>query len=271
MKTTTSPKRDIPPIITYPEFLLKPQKPPPLVTFERLANAAYAFAGISALTWGTSKYIVQPMLDSLTEARHSLAETAKSDLTTLTTKLESTVSHVPYIPSLSQQQHNHSKQEDEASEDEDPTELFHRDIATQTSPHLSRTHSLSSDTSSTTSAKDPTTTQSSRLRSLHSTISSLLSSQTTHFSHDRLATAISDFQATLDKLEASYSPFSIDYTSSTASYTGPGVLGTDGKGENKKAETSEATKFKNEIRGLKGAFLSSRNFPTARPFTLPAR
>jgi hypothetical protein len=280
--TSSSPKRDIPPIITYPEFLLKPQKPPPLVTFERLANAAYAIAGVSALTWSMSKYIVQPMLESLTEARHSLAETAKADLETLNAKLEATVSHVPYIPSLFQQQQNQhpAKDDDLDSETSDPTELFHRDIATQTSPHPSRTQSLSSLTSLQPTAKDPTTTQSTRLRSLHSTLSSLLSSQTTHFSQDRLSTTMTDFQSTLDKLESSYNPFSIDHASSSSfysSYSGPGALGTDGKAGDakaKKPDASEASKFKNEIRSLKGAFLSSRNFPTARPaqpFTLPTR
>lgn len=305
--TTTTPKRDIPPIITYPEFLLKPQKPPPLVTFERLANAAYVFAGISALTWGASQYLVQPMLASLTEARHSLAETAKSDLETLNSKLESTVSHVPYIPSLAvlqkqqqqkQQQSNETADEDDDSEISDPTELFHRDIATQTSPHPSRTLSLSSSsfgdsaypyTTSTgpTSYKDATTSQSSRLRSLHSTLASLHSSQTTHFSEDRLSQTMSDFQSTLDKLDTSYNPFQIDFTngasSSFSSYSvadsnaakgSGGDKNTTGSGAAKPNVTSEATKFKTEIRALKGAFLSSRNFPTARPaqpFTLPTR
>ncbi|KAJ9614150.1 hypothetical protein H2200_002286 [Cladophialophora chaetospira] len=272
-------KRDIPPIITYPEFLLKPQKPPPLVTFERLANAAYALAGVSALTWGASKYIVQPMLESLTEARLSLAETAKADLETLNTKLESTVSHVPYIPTLAllHQEQKAKEDEDLESDTSDPTELFHRDIATQTSPHPSRTQSFDYMEESTgLPAQDPTTSQSSRLRSLHSTLSSLLSSQTTHFSQDRFSTSLSDFQSTLDKLESSYNPFAIDYTSSYSNYSGPGASSSStDKDKNKKpADNSEATKFKNEIRALKGAFLSSRNFPTARPaqpFTLPVR
>jgi hypothetical protein len=271
----SSPKRDIPPIITYPEFLLKPQKPPPLVTFERLANAAYALAGVSVLTWGASKYLVQPMLESLTEARHSLADTARADLETLNTKLESTVSHVPYIPSLSalQSQQQKTKDEDLESTDSDPTELFHRDIATQTSPLPTNTTSLWGEDDDALPAQDPTTSQSSRLRSLHSTLSSLLSSQTTHFSHDRLQQSMSDFQSTLDKLEASYNPFQIDYNSSYTSYSGPGA-GDKSSDKSAKKDTSEATKFKNEIRALKGAFLSSRNFPTARPaqpFTLPTR
>ncbi|EXJ54147.1 hypothetical protein A1O7_09484 [Cladophialophora yegresii CBS 114405] len=275
MTPTPSPKRDVPPIITYPEFLLKPQKPPPLVTFDRLANAAYVLAGVSALTWGASKYLIQPTLESLTEARHSLAETAKADLETLNTKLESTVSHVPYIPSVSalHSQHQKPKDDDLESTDSDPTELFHRDIATQTSPHPTHTTSLWSgdDYDDALPAQDPTTSQSSRLRSLHSTLSSLVSSQTTHFSQDRLQESMSDLQSTLHKLEASYDPFQIDYTS-----TGFSSYSADKSSSDKSAkkDASEATKFKNEIRALKGAFLSSRNFPTARPaqpFMLPSR
>ncbi|OAP55937.1 hypothetical protein AYL99_10089 [Fonsecaea erecta] len=284
--TTTAPKRDIPPIITYPEFLLKPQKPPPLVTFERLAHAAYAFAGVSALTWAASKYIVQPMLESLTEARHDLAETAKTDLETLNKKLESTVSHVPYIPSSAvlQQQQKAQDGDDIESVVSDPTELFHRDVATQTSPRPSRSMSFSSfPDNDHLSAQDPTTSQSSRLRSLHSMLYSLLNSQNNNYSQDRLKDSVGGFQAVLDRLEASHNPFQVDFVGgSFTSYSGPGssssataVTGTGADGKQKKqAPVSEATKFKNEIRSLKGALLSSRNFPTARPaqpFTLPAR
>ncbi|EXJ90825.1 hypothetical protein A1O1_03930 [Capronia coronata CBS 617.96] len=257
----TAPKRDIPPIITYPEFLLKPQKPPPLVTFERLANAAYVFAGISALTYGASKYIVAPMLETLTEARHELAETARADLETLNKKLESTVSHVPYFASstVSQKNKYQDYDEDVESVDSDPTELFHRDIATQTSPARSRSASRSSLQEA--PAQDPTVTQSARLTSLHGTLSSLLTSTTTHFSHDRLKDQMSQLQGMLVKMETSYNPFQIDYGSSF-----PGHSVADDKNKLKKpASDSEASKFKAEIRSFKGALLSSRNFPTARP------
>lgn len=275
--TSIAPKREIPPIITYPEFLLKPQKPPPLVTLDRLATAAYIFAGISALTYGASKFIVQPMLESLTEARHELADVAREDLEKLNTKLESTVSHVPYFASSSgiviQGKKDQEDNDDSESIDSDPTELFHRDMATQTSPGRSRSSSLSSSTRE-LSAQDPTATQSSRLRSLHSTLSSLLTSTETHFSQDRLQEQVGGLQGVLDKMEASFNPFQVDYGSTFASFGGAAVEDKD-KGKPKKpAADNEATKFKAEIRALKGAFLSSRNFPTARaaaPFTPAAR
>ncbi|EXJ70908.1 uncharacterized protein A1O5_05900 [Cladophialophora psammophila CBS 110553] len=273
---TVTQKRDVPPIITYPEFLLKPQKPPPLVTFERLAHAAYVFAGVSALTCAASKYIVQPMLESLTEARRDLAETAKADLETFNKKLESTVSHVPYIPSSTILQQQKALDDDDAeSTDSDPTELFHRDIATQTSPRPSRSMSLSSfQGNEYLSSQDPTTSQSSRLRSLHSTLYSLLNSQNNSYSQDRLKESMSGFQGVIDKLEASHNPFQVDFMGSFTGYSGPGSSAATGTDNKQKKQISEATKFKNEIRALKGALLSSRNFPTARPaqpFTLPTR
>lgn len=264
---TVSPKRDIPPIITYPEFLLKPQKPPPLVTLERLRNAAYVLAGISALTYGASKYLVEPMLQTLTEARHELAEGTKEDLEKLNSKLESVVSHVPYIASGAalQRQKEQEKEDDLESIDSDPTELFHRDIATQTSPQRSRSNS-SSNFLADKSASDPTAQQTTRLKNLHADLSSLLSSTNTHFSQDRLKERVAEFQGVLDKMDSSFNPFTVDYT-----FNYP-----DDSSKNKQSNTkdNEISKFKAEIRSLKGAFLSSRNFPTARapaPFALPTR
>ncbi|KIW58514.1 hypothetical protein PV05_03025 [Exophiala xenobiotica] len=272
-ESTTSPRRDIPPIITYPEFLVKPTKPPPLVTFSRLVNAAYAFAGLATLTYAASNYIVEPMLETLTSARHDLSSTALSDLDQLNSKLESVVSHVPYIAST-----QHPKPSDETlsdtSSDSDPTELFHRDIATQTSPHPSPSPSESSPYGF--AASDPTARQSTRLRSLHGTLSSLLTSTDTHFAQDKLKESVTDFQTVLDKLSNTYNPFQTSYSgSSFTSYTSTGVgANAEDKSRTKKSSTSdnEAARFRAEIRALKGAFLSSRNFPTARPaapFTLP--
>lgn len=262
-----TPKRDIPPIITYPEFLLKPQKPPPLVTFDRLKTAAYVLAGISALTYGASKYLVEPMLQNLTEARHDLAEGTKEDLEKLNSKLESVVSHVPYFASSAalQRQKEQEQEDDLDSIDSDPTELFHRDIATQTSPTRSRSNS-SSNFSPDKTASDPTTQQATRLKNLHADLSSLLSSTNTHFSQDRLKERVTEFQGVLDKMDSSFNPFTVDYA-----FKSP-----DDASKTKQSTTkdNEINKFKAEIRSLKGAFLSSRNFPTARapaPFALPTR
>ncbi|KIV98051.1 hypothetical protein PV10_01742 [Exophiala mesophila] len=267
---TVHPRRDIPPIITYPEFLLKPQKPPPLVTVDRLTYAAYALAGISAVTYGASKFIIQPMLQTLTEARQELASTTQADLEKLNSKLESVVSHVPYIPPSGSVLLSKQSQKDDLDEtsslDSDPTELFHRDIATQTSPRPSRSNSLhSSDSQSGLPASNPTLAQSTRLEALHSSLNTLLTSTNTHFSQDRFLESITAFKGTLDKIDQSYNPFMYDYTS---------TIGVDDKSKSQGKKDTEINKFKAEIRSLKGAFLSSRNFPTARPaqpFAIPGR
>ena len=266
-----APRADIPPIITYPEFLLKPQKPPPLVTIERLTNAVYVIAGISALTYGASKYLVGPMLESLTEARHELASTAQDSITKFNTKLESTVSHVPYIPSLHRPKPLDDLS-DTSSVDSDPTELFHRDFATQTSPPRSRSSSVSD---ATTPVSDPVSSQTTRLTSLHTTLSTLLSSTTSTFATDNFSTTLSSLQTTIDSLENNAHPMTTPLTTSNYNNSSPSWQTSASSTSSEKPSETEATKFKAEIRALKGAFLSSRNFPTAtratQPFVLPAR
>lgn len=250
-----SQRQDVPPIITYPEFLLKPEKPPPLITISRLVDAAYILAGVSAITWGASKYLVQPMLQNLTEARHDFAEGSLKDLEKLNEKLEGVVSHVPYFASAATkrlQEHD----EDLESVDSDPTELFHRDIATQTTPSLSRRSSTASLTRHTL---DPTIAQAERLSGLSYSIRSLVQSvQHSNENEEYLQKTVEDFQTKLDNMESSYGMLRNDYYGSSGIYTSAAADAKKASGKD-----NEATKFKQEIRALKGAFLSSRNFPSA--------
>lgn len=119
-KSAAPPARDGPPIITYPEFLTTPTQPAPLITAQRLMTTLYIFGGISALLFGTTKYLIAPMVESLTSSRLELAGTTQTNLDKLVEKLEGMV----------------TIKEDES--DGDPTELFHRDIGIQTSPPASR-------------------------------------------------------------------------------------------------------------------------------------
>ena len=249
-------KSEVAPIITYPEFLLKPEKPPPLITISRLVSAAYAIAGVSALTWGASKYIVEPMLQNLTEARHDFADTTAQDLEKLNEKLEGVVSHVPYIASSAVRKAQENFEDDE-SVDSDPTELFHRDIATQTSPGLSRT---TSETNLASRPLEPTIAQAQRLSGLEYSLKSLVQSMEHAKENEKyLRNTTDEFQKKLDSLESSYSMLKNDYWSSS-------VYSSAGNDAKKNApREQEAQRFKQEIRALKGAFLSSRNFPTARP------
>ena len=137
---TTERKEDRPPIVTYPEFLTKPAQPPPLMTANGFLNTIYAFGGLSTLLYGTSKFVVEPMVQSLTEARISLHDSAKQDLEKLVDKLESIVSEIPAAAKKNQLVHTggagrdgEEDNDDAKSSYEDPAELFHRDIGVQTS------------------------------------------------------------------------------------------------------------------------------------------
>ncbi|KAF4813463.1 hypothetical protein CGCSCA5_v008517 [Colletotrichum siamense] len=123
---------DNPPVVTYPEFLTKPTRPPPLVTANGILNTLYAFAGISTLLYGTSKFLVAPMVENLNEARTELHDATNKKLSAIIEKLESTVSEIPAPKKTGAE----APKDDGTSSDpdvEDPSEMFHRDIGTQTS------------------------------------------------------------------------------------------------------------------------------------------
>lgn len=268
--SSTIPSRDVPPIITYPEFLLRPEKPPPLVTFQRLAYATYGFAGLTALSYGTNKYLLQPMLESLTSARHEFADTALQNLEKLNSKLEGTVSHVPYMSSsavLKRKAGENHNDDDIESIDSDPTELFHRDIATQTSPRRSRDSSLSSSTSDNHTQRDanPTSVQSTRLSTIHTSLTSVLASITpssiSPSNTDSLKSTVEDLQTYLDNLQFSNNTFN----ATTYDYIYPSLEAQKlSSKKNKPGDEDEAEKFKAEIRAVKGALLSSRTFPAGK-------
>lgn len=241
-------KPEVAPIITYPEFLLKPQKPPPLVTISQLVNATYTLAGASALTWAASRYVIQPMLETLTEARHELADKTLEDLEKLNEKLETMVSHVPYV-ATSAVKRQQEQEDDVESVDSDPTELFHRDVAVQTTPGLSRSSSalsmMNQPANATSKQTESLTDMSFRLRAL------LHSMNDANETSSHLQKTAGDLQQYLDTLD-----------SSSYSLSNPYLTSTDNKNSTSNRQT-EAQKFKQEIRSLKGAFLSSRNFPTA--------
>ncbi|KAK4691156.1 peroxin-14, partial [Lecanoromycetidae sp. Uapishka_2] len=225
-----APSKDLPPIITYPEFLLHSQKPPPLITLQRLLNTFYFATGAAATLYGTSKYIVEPMVESLTSARHSLYDTALADLGKLNEKLESTVSKVPDVS------HDTVDDSDAQSTSSDGARFFNRSAATQTSPSLSRsTSDLSSSSKSTPSA---TMAQQSRLATLHDRLSDLI---------PKSIEAENPVKGSLDELKK--------YLDDLA-YAD---IGSSGK---KSGELDEIGKVKAEIRSVKGVLLSARNFPS---------
>ncbi|KAK0639244.1 peroxisomal membrane anchor protein conserved region-domain-containing protein [Cercophora newfieldiana] len=244
---TAEKKEDRPPIITYPEFLTKPVRPPPLMTVNGFLNTLYAFGGFSTLLYGTSKFVLEPMVGSLTEARVSFHETAKDDLTKLVEKLETVVSEIP--PSAKAANHTDEHHDDDAkSTYEDPTELFHRDIGVQTS--LPPSPAVSDYE---TSPPEPASHQQARrlteLVASVKTISDGLVGQTEDLGD--VKSLLDVFREELDQLSSVHA--GLDYGSGFSMY------GSASRNE----PDDEIKKAKENIRRVKGVLLSTRSFPAS--------
>ncbi|MCJ1472051.1 hypothetical protein MMC13_000696 [Lambiella insularis] len=238
----------IPPIITYPEFLIHSHRSQPLITRSRLLSALYVSSATAAAIYGTSKYLLNPMLESLQVARQSLFQTATSNLDTLNKKLEGVVTT---IPSLAIQLRNHERSledgfdnEDSGSEISDPTELFHRDTGTQTSPPISPSTSSASLTYLDPTSNTPVSTHTIRLKTLSASLSSVLSSHSSAAEEDDAV--IQGFGDLRDYL--------LDITYGRVPGSSKGEVARTG-GED------EISKVKAEIRGFKGVLLSAKSFP----------
>ena len=223
------------PIITYPEFLMHSQKPPPLITTSRLLTALYFASGAAATMYGLSNYVIEPMVESLSSARHSFFENASTNIDKLNEKLESTVSKIP----------NGVQGEDEVDGANgsfaslDAARFFSRTIATQTSPRLSRS-------SSSTSLPEKTSP----------------SAVATHASHmSRIYELLSDLKdedgEAPDPVKDNVRAFR-DYLDNLPSWGRTGFTGAKVAVKN----NDGVAKVKAEIKSVKGSLLSARNFPS---------
>ncbi|DAA78724.1 TPA_exp: putative Peroxisomal membrane anchor protein [Trichophyton benhamiae CBS 112371] len=256
---TASPSKDVPPIITYPEFLLRQSKPP-LITFQNFLYTLYATAGITASIYGASEYLAKPMLESLNCARHEFSETVQGNLKVLNEKLEGNVSKVPALSTARPKgiSMENESEDDNESVTSDPTELFHRDIATQTTD-LEPTAPSQTAVGTEIQTVSPQTVieeHHSRLQSLSSSLASVVTTEkysdsTQGYAKDRL----SELQTYLDSL-----------TYSAPLYLTSSLYGSyDDSADAKKAANGEdeaIAAFKAEIRSVKGTLLSARNFPS---------
>ncbi|THX02558.1 hypothetical protein D6D13_08185 [Aureobasidium pullulans] len=254
--TTPAPapqRRDVPPIITYPEFLVQPQKPPPLVTVSRLINATYIAGALTASAYALSKYIIAPMADNLNDARHDLFEHTTDHVSEFNDKLSKLVSTVPSsVKSLPQTPAEFADFDNE-SITSDPTELFHRDVGTQTSPSLSRRPSVASDIEVIRPDTVPLK-QTNRLEIMKSHISEILEgSESNGASNQTLQESISETRHYLDGLY---------YTPPSYSWNADNSLNTSGTSKDKQPDAAVALKA--EIRGVKGVLLSAKRFPSGR-------
>ena len=232
-----SDKHEGPPIITYPEFLLHSQRPPPLITTDRLLTAFYLTSGAAATMYGLSNYLIEPMVDSLTSARHSFFQNASTNTSLLNEKLASTVSRIPDAA------HGYDGLEESDVDDDtssDPSRFFSRTVATQTSPHLSQSSSSLSLPEQT--SPSAATTHASHLTKIHDLLSDMKDADSSV--SDPLRDNVTALREYLDNLP------SWGRTRSTgglaATKTNDGVA-----------------KVKAEIKSVKGTLLSARNFPAS--------
>ncbi|KAF1940675.1 hypothetical protein EJ02DRAFT_512980 [Clathrospora elynae] len=237
-----TPPRDIPPIVTYPEFLANTEKPPPLITTKRLVATAYVTGGLMASIYGFSKYIIAPMTQTLAESRHDFASHTQEQLTRFNERLGKAVS----IDPATKTKPITDTADDISEADSDPTELYHRDCGTQTTPSLSRRPS--------TSAPDPeptVTAHENRLKIIKSHLQELESNRTSDStSRDSLRTKMSDLSTYLSEMSYQNQYSGMSFYGSNYS------LGGNNDGKNDQIEV-----LKSDIRAVKGVFLSARNFP----------
>lgn len=265
--TTTTTSRDVAPIITYPEFLAQANKPPPLVTMRSIFYTIYGAAGLGATIYGASEFLVKPMLANLTVARHELAITAQENLQKLNEKLEQNVSVIP-AHLTARNSDGDEPTEDTDSVTSDPTELFHRDIGTQTSPDVTPPSVSSSKDSLEPALAAPVAAVNNHMSRIESIQAQLKEAgdveKDSSSLDDSLRTRLADLHHYLDGLVYSaptYTAAGSAYGLYNAGRTG----GSDGSATGlRKAEDEAITGFKAEIRGVKGALLSARNFPAGR-------
>ncbi|KAI1821690.1 peroxisomal membrane anchor protein conserved region-domain-containing protein [Xylaria intraflava] len=238
------------PIITYPEFLTKPERPPPLITPSRLANIVAVAGGVWALFYGIAGLAVGPMADKLNDSRAEYYSHVNTKLTKLVEKLERTASEVPYKNGkpLKPQQHDRAINDNE-SVSSDPTELFHRDIGTQTSPRPSFTGATSDAANGT---EKPIDSQARRLAAIGSAL------RDTGVRHMENAASKADLKAQFDEIQGHLDKLAYPPVQDFSNFGGYGY------GQSTEPD-DEFKKTKNAIRSVKGLLLSTRSFPVVAP------
>jgi hypothetical protein len=201
--------------------------------------------------YGLSKYVLSPMHDTLTEARHDF-------FTHASTKVDEMNDHISKFVTIPTGNAPSKKKDTETddnvsvtSEASDPTELFHRDIGVQTSPSLSRNQSTWSLSDADPSISDVLTHQEARIASITTVLRDL------QFSRDSSGNKEKDVSVQID----TFTKYLSDLMYSTPYYKYQSNFPTWNSAANTNASNDEVDKFKNEIRGMKGALLSTRNFP----------
>ena len=259
-----------------------------MMTVPRLLNTLYAAGAAGIGLYGTSKFIVNPMVQTLTAAREELASSIDAKLDELVEKLEGVVSVIPpprpFSGSLgSNKLHAKKKslgsEEDDDSSDSDgqsdsdtsssePTEAFHRSIGTQTSASMRSSPGSSDRSSSSGNLAKGEQKNSSSLEAQSNRLSELTGSLRS-LSHgfdaqrdgsQQISSLVDLLRADLDKI--SY-PVSNNFSSvNIYGYASLGTGASSNGGSDGQHDKDEIKKVRDEIRRMKGVMLSTRSFPT---------
>ncbi|CAK7265951.1 hypothetical protein SEPCBS119000_001773 [Sporothrix epigloea] len=300
--TSAEPAPSLPPIVTYPEFMARPPRPPPLVTPNMFLGALYGSAAVSSLLYATSRLVLAPMVDALTESRGELQAVAADNLSRLLEKLEKTVSIVPEAAkagpggvaarssgasaSALLGEDDVSSTTDSTDSYADPTEVFHRDVGIQTSlppspaltPRITMdstvpltSNALASPAASSARAPSQSRVQADRLNSLVASTRSLGQGCLD------LGDLLSEIQTTVTVFRKDVEKLSHPPAYSYGAGMGGGLYGygsstyTSSSSKNPGYVTTtrnepddEIRKAKENIRRVKGALLTTRTFPMAR-------
>ncbi|CCU74947.1 Putative peroxisomal membrane anchor protein [Blumeria hordei DH14] len=252
---TESPSKH--PIITYPEFLVSQSTGKrPLITTSNILTIIYAFSFISTSCYGIFHYIFTPMRHKLSESRHELFNTTILKLENLCQRLERMVSMIPQFSTNIRFRKDNENQDN--SNIEDPTELFHRDIGIQTS--------YPSPVSKDSQAQDASIIQISlpnqmnRLASLHNHIKDLIDASTDESNNClQLEGKFGELRSYLNTIAYQSSGNGYGSIYDLSSVMG-GYLD-NGMGTNTNPDTDEVAKIRKEIKGMKGLLLSTKTFP----------
>ena len=213
-------------------------------------NTLKAFGAVSALIYGTSKYVLEPMANSLTEARIDLHDSANQILGKLVEKLESTVSEIPETrkPDAQGQADRQDDGDDDDSSYDDPSELFHRDIGVQTETPSPSNSALTGGASG--EPAEPSRKAADRLAELVASVKAVKETYAQETQAlDQTRTILDEFGQELSAVAQPQNDYIFRY----------GMQGSITNGE----ADDEIKKAKENIRRVKGVLLSTRNFPTS--------
>lgn len=226
------------PVVTYPEFLTpKDDSNSPLLTKTNILTILQVFTALSTLIAGTSHFVLSPMLERLTDARVDFHTSASDSLQPLISKLEKTVSKIPDATA------SRGDQGADEDSDEDPSEMFHRDVGTQTSSFTP------SPTDKPEGEEKPSAAQSSRLEKFNIALKDLQKGM------DSQSDSLGDVKTLVDVFRDDLD---------TLTYPAVDVNNYDSYSRSKKPEPEdEIRKVRDSIRRIKGALLTSRSFPAS--------